>query len=87
MARSRIFLAAAILLAVSIAAPAAQAQAPSADSPKQSRLKLTRERIDEMIAKWKANRPKFKACRTEVRKKGLAGDDRWFFMSECMDKS
>jgi len=40
-----------------------------------------------MRAKWKANKPKLKACRTEVRKKGLVGDDRWFFIEDCMDKS
>jgi psiF repeat len=28
-----------------------------------------------------------KACRKEAKTKGLVGDDRWFFMSDCMDKS
>jgi hypothetical protein len=40
-----------------------------------------------MKAKWSANKPKLKACRQEVKKKGLVGDDRWFFISDCMDKS
>ena len=89
MARSRIFMAAAIASAVAVGAPAAQAQAPSGgnDAPKPSRLKLTKEHIKEMLAKWRANRPKLKVCRSEARKKGLDGDDRWFFLSDCMDKS
>jgi hypothetical protein len=40
-----------------------------------------------MFAKWKQNRPKLAACRKEAKSKGLAGDDRWFFMEECMGKS
>jgi hypothetical protein len=27
-----------------------------------------------------------KACRAEARKKGLAGDDRWFFLESCMGR-
>jgi psiF repeat len=101
MVRSHIFVAAAIALSVAVAAPLAQAQAPAAQTPaaqapvpaggavapKPSRLKMTKEHLKEMLAKWRANRPKFKACRTEARKKGLDGDDRWFFLSDCMDKS
>jgi hypothetical protein len=87
MARSRIFIAAAI--AVAVGAPIAQAQAPAGgtDAPKPSRLKLTKEHIHEMLAKWRANRPKLKACRIEARKKDLDGDDRWFFLEDCMEKS
>ena len=48
---------------------------------------MTTERVKEMLAKWRQNRPKLKACRAEARQKGLAGDDRWFFISECMAKS
>jgi hypothetical protein len=40
-----------------------------------------------MMAKWKANRPKLKACRKEVRAKGLAGDDRWFYIADCMERT
>jgi psiF repeat len=89
MARPRIFIAAAIALSVAVGAPVAQAQAPagSTDAPKPSRLKLTKEHIKEMLAKWRANRPKLKACRTEARTKGLDGDDRWFFLEDCMAKS
>jgi hypothetical protein len=88
VARSRIFAAAAIALSVAIAAPEVQAQAPAGDAgaPKPSKLKMTKERLQEMLAKWRENRPKLKACRAEARKKGLAGDDRWFFISDCMEK-
>jgi Spy/CpxP family protein refolding chaperone len=89
MARSRIFIAATIALSVAVAVPAAQAQAPAggADAPKVSRLKMTREHIHDMLVMWRQNRPKFKACRAEARKKDLDGDDRWFFLEECMGKS
>jgi psiF repeat len=85
MARVRLFTAMVIALSIAIAAPVAQAQAPEA--PKASRLKMTTERVKELLAKWRQNRPKLKMCRAEARKKGLAGDDRWFFLSDCMDKS
>jgi hypothetical protein len=85
MARARLFTATVIALSFAIAAPVVQAQAP--DAPKPSRLKMTTERMKEMLAKWRQNRPKLKMCRTEARKKGLAGDERWFFLSDCMDKS
>jgi hypothetical protein len=49
--------------------------------------KWTTQHIREMHAQWKANKGKLKACRKEVKRKGLAGDDRWFFMEECMGKS
>jgi hypothetical protein len=48
---------------------------------------LTAQKLKQMRTKWKANKPKLKACRAEVRKKGLIGDDRWFFIEECMDKT
>jgi hypothetical protein len=34
-----------------------------------------------------ANKPKLKACRAEVKKQGLIGDDRWFYIQDCMNKS
>jgi hypothetical protein len=40
-----------------------------------------------MKAKWSANKPKLKACRADVKSKGLAGDDRWFYIEECMSKT
>lgn len=71
--------------AQSTTAPAATA-APSTEA-KPSRIKLTAQRLKEMKAKWSANKPKLKACRQEVKQKGLVGDDRWFYISDCMDKS
>ena len=88
MFRTKASIVAAILMSATIIAVPALAQtAAPAPEPKKSRLTLTREKIKEMRAKWKANRPKLKACRAEVRKKGLTGDDRWFFIEECMEKA
>ncbi len=78
---------AALLSATIIAVPALAQTASPAPEPMKSKLTLTREKLKEMRAKWKANRPKLKACRSEVKKKGLAGDDRWFFIEECMEKA
>ena len=69
------------------AATPTPAAAAAADGAKPSRIKLTTEKLKEMKAKWSANRPKLKACRHEVSAKGLAGDDRWFYMEDCMSKS
>ena len=44
------------------------------------------EKLKEMKAKW-SNRHKLKACRAQVKAKGLIGDDRWFFIEDCMEKS
>ena len=52
-----------------------------------TKAKLTVQRLKEMKAKWSANRPKLKACRQEVKAKGLSGDDRWFYIEDCMGKS
>ncbi len=54
---------------------------------KPSKMKLTAQKLKDMKAKWSANKPKLKACRAEVKAKGLAGDDRWFFIADCMDKT
>jgi hypothetical protein len=75
----------AFLLITMVASPTpAPAQSPSTTTDSK---KLTTQKLKEMRAKWKANKPKLKACRAEVRKKGLIGDDRWFFIEECMDKA
>ena len=66
------------------AAPAATAPAPA---PKPSRMKLTADKLKDMKAKWSANKGKLKACRVEVKKKGLIGDDRWFYIEDCMAKT
>ena len=39
-----------------------------------------------MKAKWSANKGKLKVCRGEVKQKGLSGDDRWFYIEDCMSK-
>jgi hypothetical protein len=76
---------AAVLLAGSLHTASAQTTAP-APEPKMSRMKLTVERLKEMRAKWKANKPRLMACRKEVKSKGLVGDDRWFYIEDCMGK-
>jgi hypothetical protein len=40
-----------------------------------------------MKAKWNANKGKLAVCRKEVKSKGLAGDDRWFYIEDCMGKT
>jgi tRNA(Ile2) C34 agmatinyltransferase TiaS len=65
--------------------PAATTAAPNDAKP--SRIKLSIEKLKEMKATWRANKPKMKACRQEVKAKGLVGDDRWFYMQDCMTKS
>ena len=67
------------------AAPAATTAAPAAAKP--SRMKLTVEKLKAMKVKWSENKSKLKACRVEVKRQGLAGDDRWFYIEDCMDKT
>jgi hypothetical protein len=74
-----------VLVAGSLSAASAQTAAPAPEA-KPSRMKLTVERIKEMRAKWVMNKPKLKACRAEVRSRGLVGDDRWFYIEDCMGK-
>ena len=66
--------------------PIASAQTATPDA-KPSRMKLSMQKLKEMKAKWSANKPKLKACRAEVKAKGLAGDDRWFYIADCMEKT
>lgn len=66
-------------------APAA-GPAPAA-AAKPSRMKLTADKLREMKAKWLANKGKLRACRKEVKARGLVGDDRWFYIEDCMDKT
>lgn len=94
MLRTRICLAA-MLLAASVhvvsaqtaTAPATPAPAATTDAKPPGKIKLTMQKLKDMKAKWAANKPKLKACRTEVKSRGLAGDDRWFYIEECMNKS
>jgi hypothetical protein len=91
MLRTRVCLAAMLLVAGSLHMASAQTSPPAATpapaAAKPSKMKLTVERLKEMRAKWVQNRPKLKACRKEVKSKGLVGDDRWFYIEECMDKT
>jgi hypothetical protein len=71
-------------------APAATPSAPAATAApaaKPSRIRLTAEKLKKMRAKWIANRPKLRACRKEVRAKGLVGDNRWFYIEDCMERT
>jgi hypothetical protein len=65
----------------------AQAVSPAPAAAKPSRMKLTADKLREMKAKWQANKGKLKACRKEVKQRGLAGDDRWFYIGDCMDRT
>ena len=60
---------------------------PASAQTEGSKTRLTVQKLKDMKAKWSANRPKLKACRQEVKAKGLAGDDRWFYIEDCMNKS
>jgi hypothetical protein len=86
MFRTSACLAAMLLVSGTLVTASAQTTDP-APQPKMSRMKLTVERLKEMRAKWSQNRPKLRACRKEVRAKGLEGDNRWFYIEECMERS
>ncbi|MBW7971489.1 hypothetical protein [Bradyrhizobium sp. BR 10289] len=92
MLRTRVCLAA-MLLATIVHAASAQTTAPAAPAPaatteaKPGKIKLTMQKLKDMKAKWAANKPKLKACRADVKSKGLIGDDRWFYIEECMNKT
>jgi hypothetical protein len=91
MFRTRACLAAVLLVAGLHAASAqtstAPAAAPATTEAKPGKVKLTMQKLKEMKATWAANKPKLKACRAEVKAKGLAGDDRWFYIQDCMNKT
>jgi len=89
MVRSAIVIVATLVLLLGIA-PISQPQAQndgSANMPFHSKAAPTKGRWSDLLAKWRQNRPKLKACRAEARKKGLAGDDRWFFLESCLGRS
>jgi hypothetical protein len=96
MLRTGICLAAVLLVAGALHTASAQTTAPAAAAPaatsapaaaKSSRVKLTVEKLKAMKAKWNENKGKLKACRKEVKSQGLAGDDRWFYIGDCMSKT
>jgi hypothetical protein len=94
MLRTRICLAA-MLVAASLhaataqtaATPAAPAPAATTDAKPPGKMKLSMQKLKDMKAKWSANKPKLKACRGDVKAKGLTGDDRWFYIADCMNKT
>jgi hypothetical protein len=86
MFRTSVCLAAMLLASGALVTATAQTTTP-APAPAPAKMKLTRERLNEMRAKWSENKAKLKACRAEVKSKGLAGDDRWFFIEDCMGKT
>jgi hypothetical protein len=67
------------LLCAGTLAVSAQTAAPAKPAPSKSHMK-------EMREKWKANKPKLTSCRKDAKSKGLAGDDRWFYLEDCMAK-
>jgi hypothetical protein len=83
MLRKSVCLAAVLLVAGALHTASAQ----TTTDAKPSKIKLTMEKLKEMKAKWNANKPKLKACRKEVKARGLIGDDRWFYIEDCMDKT
>jgi len=96
MFRTGVCLVAAVLVAGTFSVASAQTAAPagapaatsaSAPAAKPSKIRLTVEHLKEMRAKWKANKPKLAACRKEVKAKDLVGDERWFFIEDCMTKT
>lgn len=90
MLRTRICLAAVLLVAGLHAASAQTATTPApaaTTEAKPGKIKLTMQKLKDMKAKWAANKPKLKACRADVKSKGLTGDDRWFYIEECMSKT
>ncbi|HXL13714.1 MAG TPA: hypothetical protein VN941_07115 [Bradyrhizobium sp.] len=83
MLRISVCLTAVLLVTGSLHTASAQTSAPA---PAKS-SKLTIEKLKEMKAKWAVNRPKLKACRKDVKAKGLTGNDRWFYIEDCMGKT
>jgi hypothetical protein len=86
MSRTSVCLAAMLIVSSAFVAASAETTAP-APQTKMSRVKLTVEHLKEMRAKWMLNRPKLRACRKEVKSKGLEGDDRWFYIEDCMTRT
>jgi hypothetical protein len=86
MLRASVCLAAVLLVAGHLHTASAQTTTAPAEA-KPSKMKLTVQKLKDMKAKWSANRPKLAACRKEVKSKGLVGDDRWFYIEDCMGKT
>ena len=90
MLRTSVCLAAMLLVVGALHTASAQTAAPATTptpAAKPSKMKLTADRLKEMKANWSANKGKLAVCRKEVKSKGLAGDDRWFYIEDCMGKT
>lgn len=87
MTRITTGLVAALFVVTSIGVASAQAPATPATPAAPAKMKLNKQSLKDMKAKWSANKGKLKACRKDVKVKGLAGDDRWFYIEDCMAKS
>jgi len=59
----------------------------TASAQTTAKVRLSIEKLTEMRTNWNVNKPKLKACRQDVKAKGLTGDDRWFYIEECMNKT
>jgi hypothetical protein len=75
-----------IVLSATCVPASAQTPAPGAAPTAMTKSTLTRERLREMYKNWKRDKPKLANCRKQVKAKGLVDDDRWFFISDCMNK-
>lgn len=87
MTRITTGLMAALFVVTSMGVASAQAPATLATPAAPAKMKLNKQSLKDMKAKWSANKGKLKACRKDVKVKGLAGDDRWFYIEDCMAKS
>ncbi|MDA9418983.1 hypothetical protein XH81_29505 [Bradyrhizobium sp. CCBAU 25360] len=93
MVRKLVCAAAVLLVAGALQSASARTAAPPAAMPpaateaKPGKIKLTAQKLKDMKAKWSANKSKLRECRKDVKAKGLAGDERWFYIEECMGKS
>ncbi|EKS31838.1 hypothetical protein [Afipia clevelandensis] len=90
MSRIKSCLVAALLVAGTFSPAFAQTTAPApaaSSAAKPSKMKLTAEKLKAMKVKWSANKTRLKACRKDVKSKGLVGDDRWFYIEDCMGKT
>ena len=87
MTRITTGLLAALFVVTSMGVASAQTPATPATPAAPAKMKLNKQSLKDMKAKWSANKGKLKACRKDVKVKGLAGDDRWFYIEDCMAKS
>jgi hypothetical protein len=91
MLRTIACLIAVVFLTVHLQTTSAQTTAPAAPAAtsqaKPSKVKPSVRKLEQMKAKWSANKPGFAACRKVVKQKGLAGDDRWLYIEDCMERS